>query len=341
MHFTRGLKNFITTKCNLTIDPPSSSQCHEPLVCPFNHSRQYTIHFVKFKANRLGVFYLAKRIDFEVNHFVIVGGDRGLDLGMIYRVDVTKTEARSLTAQFQKEQVAATAANQNGMNYVVLDTIFSNWNQIQECDVMIPRKYIHRLATPSEVNGLPMRALCEAKTKHVCEMVVQRRGVEMGIIDVEYQWCVYWKIMWTDFREVVHLFYCPEESECFWFGRRSIQDIQDEDLAAQLYCVAPYKSIRVSNVVSSTFAATLSMRIISACSNHNGITLPPNDNIPHATLSPDASFARMVVPLGPCGWILKTIIESAYGMKFPQAPFDEKFLNTRSYIPHDLASQLE
>jgi hypothetical protein len=159
---------------------------------PFSYHdpEQYTLHFVKFKANRMDVFYLAKekKLDLKVKDYVIVDGDRGTDLGMVCKVNVTEQEARALTAQLQREQAAATAANQNGMNANAMEAIAAAASGVQERDVTIPKKYIHRLAVKGEIDGLQMKMQDEAQAKQVCEMKVQQRGLQMDILDVEYQW---------------------------------------------------------------------------------------------------------------------------------------------------------
>ena len=164
-------------------DPP-------PRPFPFHDPDQFTLHFVKFKANRMDVFYLAKekKLDLKVKDYVIVDGDRGTDLGMVSKVNVTEAEARSLTAQLQREQAAATAANQNGMNANAMEAIAAAASQVQERDVTIPKKYIHRLAAKGEIDGLQLKMQDEAQAKQVCEMKVQQRGLQMDILDVEYQW---------------------------------------------------------------------------------------------------------------------------------------------------------
>jgi PSP1 C-terminal conserved region len=160
---------------------------------PFHDPDQYTLHIVKFKANRMDVFYLSKekKLDLQVKDYVIVDGDRGTDLGMVSKVNVTEAEARSLTAQLQREQAAATAANQNGMNANAMEAIAAAASQVQERDVIIPKKFIHRLAVRGEIDGLQMKMQDEAQAKQVCEMKVQQRGLQMDILDVEYQWFTY------------------------------------------------------------------------------------------------------------------------------------------------------
>jgi PSP1 C-terminal conserved region len=162
----------------------------------FHDPEQYTLHIVKFKANRMDVFYLSKekKLDLQVKDYVIVDGDRGTDLGMVSKVNVSEAEARSLTAQLQREQAAATAANQNGMNANAIEAIAAAANQVQERDVTIPKKFIHRLAVRGEIDGLQMKMQDEAQAKQVCEMKVQQRGLQMDILDVEYQWYVAWVI---------------------------------------------------------------------------------------------------------------------------------------------------
>src|SRR5207248_2678939 len=111
---------------------------HEaPRPFPFHDPDQYTLHIVKFKANRTDVFYLAKekKLDLQVKDYVIVDGDRGTDLGMVSKVNVTEAEARALTAQLQRELAAATAANQNGMGANAMEAIAAAASQVNERDV--------------------------------------------------------------------------------------------------------------------------------------------------------------------------------------------------------------
>lgn len=174
--------------------PTQYPQPHDPQVRPYadvHNPDNYTLHIVKFKANRMDVFYLAKekKLDLKVKDYVIVDGDRGTDLGMVSKVNVTEAEARALTAQLQREQAAATAANQNGMNANAMEAIAAAASQVNERDVTIPKKFIHRLAVKGEIDQLQMKMQDEAQAKQVCEMKVQQRGLQMDILDVEYQWC--------------------------------------------------------------------------------------------------------------------------------------------------------
>ena len=174
----------------MTYTPQSAPQDVQQRPFSYHDPDQYTLHFVKFKANRMDVFYLAKekKLDLKVKDYVIVDGDRGTDLGMVCKVNVTEQDARALTAHLQREQAAATAANQNGMNANAMEAIAAAANTVQERDVTIPKKYIHRLAVKGEIDGLQMKMQDEAQAKQVCEMKVQQRGLQMDILDVEYQW---------------------------------------------------------------------------------------------------------------------------------------------------------
>jgi hypothetical protein len=156
---------------------------------PFQNPDQYTLHIVKFKASRMDVFYLAKekQIDLKVKDYVIVDGDRGTDLGMVSKTNVPEPEARALAAQLQREQAAATAANQNGVG-ATMEAISAAASGVHERDVTIPKKFIHRLAVRGEIDGLAMKMQDEAQAKQVVEMKAQQRGLQMDILDVEYQW---------------------------------------------------------------------------------------------------------------------------------------------------------
>lgn len=116
---------------------------------------------MKFKANRIGVFYFSNTFDIRLEDIVIVDGDRGLDLGMVSKLNVTQAEMRSLVVRLFEEKAHK---------------------------YTIPMKYIHRLATRDEIVALEMKIGDEEKAKQVCEMFVLEHGLEMAIIDVEYQW---------------------------------------------------------------------------------------------------------------------------------------------------------
>jgi PSP1 C-terminal conserved region len=138
----------------------------------------------------MGVFH-ADILGLKVNDFVIVTGDRGFDLGMVFKLNVTELEARALMATLCREEAAAEAANENELGPDVLDTILAACLQIKERDVTIPENYVCRLATPFEVATLRSRMLDEMEAKQVCEMAIRRRRLEMSVVDVEYQWYVF------------------------------------------------------------------------------------------------------------------------------------------------------
>ena len=162
---------------------------HEILSCQFGRLQQCTLHFVKFKANRIGVFH-ADTPDFKINDLVIVEGNRGLDLGMIVKLHVTGLEARTLMTTLYMEEAAANAANQNEPGSGIIDTMLAIWLRIRERDVMIPKHYICRLATLDEVATFRTRISDEMEVKKVCEMTIRRHRLEMSVVDVEYQWYV-------------------------------------------------------------------------------------------------------------------------------------------------------
>ena len=239
-----------------------ASQGDIPRPFPYHDPEQYTLHFVKFKANRMDVFYLAKekKLDLKVKDYVIVDGDRGTDLGMVSKVNVTEAEARSLTAQLQREQAAATAANQNGMNANAMEAIAAAASQVQERDVTIPKKYIHRLAVKNEIDGLQNKMQDEAQAKQVCEMKVQQRGLHMDILDVEYQWYISFPSQVTNFqgpKKAVHLLYRSAESRLCGIGQGSVQNLQDQDLVAQFHSLARHKSTCLISVFFPPILATL------------------------------------------------------------------------------------
>ena len=84
-----------------------------------------------------------------VGDFVIVDGDRGLDLGVLFSINISWAEARDVISKSQRKRNAASAVNQTGIDLYILGTIIATSSK--KSDVTIPIKYIRRPATKSEV----------------------------------------------------------------------------------------------------------------------------------------------------------------------------------------------
>ncbi|KAL1923882.1 60S ribosomal uL16 domain-containing protein [Calcarisporiella thermophila] len=117
---------------------------------------------VEFKAGRTGAYYTTDGLRVQVGDLVIVEADRGNDLGKV----VDDAYSQSLMQQPQRGLGEAGEAGEGR-----------------------PKpKRIFRLALPAEVTSLISKSYDEAKALSVCLNKVRQRGLEMEVVDAEFQW---------------------------------------------------------------------------------------------------------------------------------------------------------
>ncbi|CAI6098507.1 unnamed protein product [Clonostachys chloroleuca] len=167
------------------------------------------LHMVLFKCARADVFYIQEGTGLTVKpgDLVIVEADRGTDLGTVAKDNVDWQTAKELKEHYAEEHYKwlmmysqGAAAAQEGTG----TTMLSSPNGLQGSAVggmgpptqhhmqepnagELRPKLIKRLAQSHEVHSLRDKEGQEAKAKRVCMQKVKEHGLNMEILDAEFQ----------------------------------------------------------------------------------------------------------------------------------------------------------
>lgn len=168
------------------------------------------LHIVLFKCARADVFYIQEGTGLTVKpgDLVIVEADRGTDLGTVAKDNVDWQTAKELKEHYAEEHYkwlmmysqGAAAAAQDGSSSGILTSPNGlqgsavggmgppSQHHIQEPNSGELRpKLIKRLAQSHEVHSLRDKEGQEAKAKRVCMQKVKEHGLNMEILDAEFQ----------------------------------------------------------------------------------------------------------------------------------------------------------
>lgn len=185
---------------------------------PSPHRRAYGVaqprhnqllHIVLFKCSRADVFYIQEGTGLSVKpgDLVIVEADRGTDLGTVARHNVDWQTAKDLKEHYAEEhykwlimfsQNAAAAQEGSGAGLMAASNGLqgsaiggmgpSGQHRLQEPNAgELKPKLIKRLAQSHEINSLQDKEGNEAKAKRVCMQKVKEHGLNMEILDAEFQ----------------------------------------------------------------------------------------------------------------------------------------------------------
>ncbi|KAK7948910.1 uncharacterized protein PG986_009796 [Apiospora aurea] len=167
------------------------------------------LYIVLFKCSRADVFYIQEGTGLTVKpgDLVIVEADRGTDLGTVDRSEVDWQTAKELKEHYAEEhykwlmmysQNAAAAqegtgaglmAASNGMQGSAIGGMGPpSQHHLQEPSAgELKPKLIKRLAQSHEIHNLREKEGNEAKAKRVCMQKVKEHGLNMEILDAEFQ----------------------------------------------------------------------------------------------------------------------------------------------------------
>ncbi|KAJ3478645.1 hypothetical protein NLG97_g8523 [Lecanicillium saksenae] len=166
------------------------------------------LHIVLFKCARADVFYIQEGTGLTVKpgDLVIVEADRGTDLGTVAKDNVDWQTAKDLKEHYAEEQYkwlmmysqgAAAAQEGNGGMLSAAHGLPGSavggmgpagQHHMQEPpNGEIRPKLIKRLAQNHEVHSLRDKEGQEAKAKRVCMQKVKEHGLNMEILDAEFQ----------------------------------------------------------------------------------------------------------------------------------------------------------
>lgn len=166
------------------------------------------LHVVLFKCARADVFYIHEGTGLTVKpgDLVIVEADRGTDLGTVAKDNVDWQTAKDLKEHYAEEQYKwlmmysqGAAAAQEGPGSGLLAAASlpgsaiggmgpANQQHMQEpANGELRPKMIKRLAQQHEIQALRDKEGQEAKAKRMCMQKVKEHGLNMEILDAEFQ----------------------------------------------------------------------------------------------------------------------------------------------------------
>lgn len=167
------------------------------------------LHIVLFKCSRADVFYIQEGTGLTVKpgDLVIVEADRGTDLGTVARDNVDWQTAKDLKDHYAEEhykwlmmysQNAAAAQEGTGAGLMAASNGLQGsaiggmgpptQHHMQEPNAgELKPKLIKRLAQSHEIHNLRDKEGNEAKAKRMCMQKVKEHGLNMEILDAEFQ----------------------------------------------------------------------------------------------------------------------------------------------------------
>ncbi|KAJ9654963.1 hypothetical protein H2198_006077 [Neophaeococcomyces mojaviensis] len=157
------------------------------------------LYVVNFKCCRSEIFYIQEGTGLSVQEgdLVIVEADRGTDLGSVQHTHVSWEAARKYKTLYAEQhfqwlmmfsnQSRTGAPNLFNPNAVVPGKGGVNLPGHSSRDGDVKPKLIKRLAQAHEIQALQDKEGNEAKAKRVCQQKVQEHGLNMEILDAEFQ----------------------------------------------------------------------------------------------------------------------------------------------------------
>ncbi|KAI0392669.1 hypothetical protein F5Y17DRAFT_343424 [Xylariaceae sp. FL0594] len=166
------------------------------------------LHIVLFKCSRADVFYIQEGTGLTVRpgDLVIVEADRGTDLGTVAEADVDWQRAKECKEHYAEEhyrwlvmysQNAATAQEGTGAGLMAANSLQgsaiggmgppSGHHTQEPSSGELKPKMIKRLAQSHEIHALRDKEGNEAKAKRMCMQKVKEHGLNMEILDAEFQ----------------------------------------------------------------------------------------------------------------------------------------------------------
>ncbi|POS84708.1 hypothetical protein EPUL_005046 [Erysiphe pulchra] len=186
-----------------------SGSPHNMMYNPSQLRQNQNLTIVIFKFSRPDVFYIQEGTGLSVNpgDKVIVEADRGTDLGTVARTNIDWATAKEIRDYYSKEHYTWLSVNsrtrqrppesdgaiistssKNFQEGITRALDFSGQHSIQESNSSdLKPKLIKRHAQKHEVDALREKEASEAKAKHVCAQKVQEHGLNMDILDAEFQ----------------------------------------------------------------------------------------------------------------------------------------------------------
>lgn len=172
------------------------------------HGPGQTFYIVNFKCCRSDIFYIQEGtgLQVQVGDLVIVDADRGTDLGAVQHCNVTLEEAKRYKEYYAEEHYKLLMMFSQQTKNGGINVVNPNGPGGRQSAVggMGPQghghrdphgdpkaKMIKRLAQMHEIQALKEKEGNEAKAKRVCSQKVVEHGLNMEILDAEFQMYVF------------------------------------------------------------------------------------------------------------------------------------------------------
>ncbi|OQO06564.1 hypothetical protein B0A48_08347 [Cryoendolithus antarcticus] len=158
------------------------------------------LYIVSFKCSRVGVYYTLTNTGLNLHDgdMVIVEADRGQDLGTVQHCRVSAEEVKILLTKYGEEQYKwlMMFSRNNTAGAVNPNATMSGDTGAPGLSTRPPRdqyanlkpKAIKRMAAPHEIRMLREKEGNEAKAKRACQQKVFQHGLDMEILEAEFQW---------------------------------------------------------------------------------------------------------------------------------------------------------
>lgn len=177
--------------------------------CSAHCWQSQSLNIVLFKCARSDIFYVQEGTGLTVKpgDMVIVEADRGTDLGTVARVNIDWATAKDLKEYYSDEHFKwlttlsqatfRTRDNSNANQLASSNSLLGSslggigspsQHVLQDSNLHeIKPKIIKRLAQKHEIQALREKEGSEAKAKRVCMQKVKEHGLQMEILDAEFQ----------------------------------------------------------------------------------------------------------------------------------------------------------
>ncbi|GAB7355182.1 hypothetical protein MBLNU459_g5741t4 [Dothideomycetes sp. NU459] len=178
---------------------PGSLTTYRPAAAFQRPGQNCLLYMVSFKCARADAYFVQEGTGLQVKDgdLVIVEADRGHDLGTVTHSRVSWARARELKAEasdehyrwlmmFSRYNKTVTSKTVNPNSTMAKSNLAGTDRELNKEQEMKP-KMIKRLAQPHEIATLRDKEGNEAKAKRVCQQKAQEHGLDMEILDGEFQ----------------------------------------------------------------------------------------------------------------------------------------------------------
>ncbi|KAI5291312.1 hypothetical protein KEM54_005446 [Ascosphaera aggregata] len=166
------------------------------------------LYIVTFKCFRAGIYYIpdGSSIHVEVGDLVFVDADRGQDLGSVAAVNLDQEQARAAKEWYDRQHLQWLMMYSRfwqggnavqpflqpdrplGVAFAMAPSSTHLQGSGRRRDINPRPKYIKRVLPSEAPEGLRNKEALENKAKRLCQERVASRGMQMEILDAEYQW---------------------------------------------------------------------------------------------------------------------------------------------------------